>query len=109
MSNNGNDRTADSLHGYPIDMIGNQIRKGDLVTLTFPSSSVICRVVGVSPVSLTDGMEIEGNLVLAVHLPHRGAVPMALVIKEPEEAKLSQGGSAAEIEALAAAQKIVKQ
>jgi hypothetical protein len=41
VSNNG---SGDRLHGHPIDMLGNEIKKGSLMMVTFPSASVICRV-----------------------------------------------------------------
>lgn len=60
MSNNGNQ--GERLHGYPIDLVGNEIKKGKLVNVRFPSDNVICRVADVRPVSLTNGMEIEGSV-----------------------------------------------
>lgn len=73
---------------WPTDLLGNEIRKNGLIVVNFPQSQIICRVGDVRPVSLTDGMEVEGSLTLMMQVPHRGQVPIALVVKEPEEQRI---------------------
>jgi hypothetical protein len=79
---------TEHVRGYPVDMIGNEIRKNDLLMVRFPSENVICRVAEVRPVSLTEGMEIEGSIFLMVQLPHRGALPVGCVLKQPDEQRV---------------------
>lgn len=61
MSSNG-----EAVRGYPTDLLGNEIRKNGLIVVNFPQNQIICRVADVRPVSLTEGMEIEGSLTLMV-------------------------------------------
>jgi hypothetical protein len=39
-------------------------------------------------VRLSEGVEIEGSITLLIQIPHRGHVPMCLVLKEPDEQRI---------------------
>ena len=73
---------------YPVDLLGNAVKKNTLIHVSFPEKNIIARVVAVTPVSLSEGVEIEGSITLLVQIPHRGQLPMCLVLKEPEEQRI---------------------
>jgi hypothetical protein len=76
---------------YPLDLLGNQVKKNALVHVEFPTTGVICRVIHIEPVRLTSGenaMTVDGVITCTVQIPHRGKLPMCLVLKEPDESNI---------------------
>lgn len=78
----------EAKHVWPVDLLGNKVKKNGLVHVSFPEKNVIARIAAVNPVSLSEGVEIEGSITLMVQIAHRGEVPMCLVLKEPDEARI---------------------
>lgn len=77
---------------WPKDAIGNDIRKGQLVTFKAPQDGIICRVFEVVQAGTmhdADGKEIklQGSVAFLLQVPYNqgGGVPMALCLKEPEK------------------------
>lgn len=77
---------------WPKDAIGNDMRKGQLVSLRIPETVVICRVIDVIEAGFTgedkDRIELPGTLNLLLQVPYRAtqlSVPQCLALKEPEE------------------------
>ena len=78
----------DVQKAWPVDLLGNAVKKNALVHVAFPEKNVIARIASVDPVRLSQGVEIEGTITLMFKIPHRGHVPMCLVLKEPDEARI---------------------
>jgi hypothetical protein len=78
---------------YPVDAIGNTIRKGDLLRVTLPESALIFTVANVEPAGVLSGpggapMDLQGTITLVVQLPvpYVGGARIGnmLVLKKPE-------------------------
>ena len=85
---------------YPVDAIGNQIRKGNLLRVSLPESALIFTVADVEPAGVLnapDGspMNLQGRIMLVVQLPipyvGGSRIDNMLVLQTPEqEAGLKQ-------------------
>lgn len=80
---------------WPKDAIGNEIRKGQLVTLRIPEQVLVCRVADVIEAGFTgedkERMELQGAITLMVQIPYtpsRPSVGQILSLKEPEEQRI---------------------
>lgn len=80
---------------WPKDALGNDLRKGQLVSLRIPETVIICRVLDVVEAGFSgedkDRLELQGTLSLLIQLPYRPqqlAVPQCLAVKEPEEQRI---------------------
>lgn len=72
---------------YPVDLLGNDIKKNGLVHVEFPKGGVICRVIHVEPMQITgeQNLNVDGAVFLQLQIPHQGHLPMILCLKEPEK------------------------
>lgn len=78
---------------WPKDVLGNEIRKGSMVSLS-PGGPMLMKVVDVIEAGLMPQEEgkpplvKDGGIVLLVQLPygpHQTTIPIAVVAKEPKE------------------------
>jgi len=82
---------------WPIDVLGNEIRKGNLLSVA-PGAPLIMKVVdvveaGVMPQEdeTKPPMVMPGHVTLLVQLPYspqQTQIPIAVVVKEPEEQRI---------------------
>lgn len=79
-----------SVRSWPVDALGNEIRKGALVHIKIPEGAIICRVADVVQAGVlhdADGkpMQLDGSVTFVVRIPYPvgGGLPQTLVLKEP--------------------------
>jgi hypothetical protein len=85
------EKKEQSVHHWPTDALGNELRKGTLVVLKIPEQMLTCRVMDVIAAGIMHDpenkpMALEGSVTFIVRIgyPVGGNIPMALVLKEPE-------------------------
>ena len=81
---------------WPTDVLGNEIRKGNLLSLA-PGAPLIMKVVDVVEAGVMPQEEgkppmiMQGHVTLLVQLPYdprQTQIPIAVVVKEPEESRI---------------------
>jgi hypothetical protein len=80
---------------WPKDALGNDVRKGQLVSLRIPEQVLVCRVADVIEAGFSgedkERIELQGALNLVVQIPYtpnRAVVGQVLCLKEPEESRI---------------------
>ena len=86
-----------SARFWPKDMLGNEIRKGNLLSVA-PGAPLIMKVVDVVEAGVmpqedpkAPPMVMPGHVTLLVQLPYhpqQTQIPIAVVVKEPEEQRI---------------------
>lgn len=80
---------------WPKDALGNEIRRGQLVSLRIPEQVLVCRVSEVIEAGFTgqdkERMELQGAIALTIQIPYtptRAAIGQILSLKEPETTRI---------------------
>lgn len=76
----------------PLDAIGNELRKGQLVAFKAANDPIICRIADIVQAgTLHDAdnnpMKLQGSVTFVLQIPYSegGNLPMVLCLKEPEK------------------------